>query len=81
MTERKAHNTQTKIEIVIKEKWEDEVMHTQYIRSIDRQLNSEKDTFIWPSRGDMTAETEIIAAQDKTLQIKYHETKILHTEM
>ena len=50
-------------------------MHSQYIRSIDRQLNSEEDTFIWPSRGDLRAETEIKAAEDQTLQIKYRETK------
>jgi len=33
-------------------------MHGQYIRNIDRQLISEEDTFLWLSKGDLTAETE-----------------------
>jgi hypothetical protein len=51
---------------VLKEKWENKLMHGQYIRSMDRQLISEEDTFIWLSRGDLNGETgsEIIAAQD-----------------
>jgi len=46
---------------------------------MDRQLISEEDTFLWLSRGDLKGETEseIIVAQDRTLQTKYHATKIL----
>jgi hypothetical protein len=57
-------------------------MHGQYIRSIDRQLISEEDTFLWLSKGDLKAETqsEIVAAQDQALQTKYYATKILNTE-
>ena len=54
-------------------------MHGQYIRNIDRQLISEEDTFLWLSKGDLKAETEseIVAAQDQVLQMKYYATKIL----
>jgi len=52
-------------------------MHGQYIRSMDRQLLSEEDTFLWLSGG---AESETTAAQDQALQTKYHVTKILCTE-
>jgi hypothetical protein len=57
-------------------------MHGQYIRSIDRQLISEEDTFIWLMGGDLKAETEsiIIAAQDRALKTKYHATNILQTK-
>jgi hypothetical protein len=42
-------------------------MHGQYIRSLDRQLISEEDTFLWLSKGDLKAETEseIVASQTK----------------
>jgi hypothetical protein len=33
-------------------------MHGQYIRSIDKQLISEEDTFLWLSKVDLKAETE-----------------------
>ena len=36
-------------------------MHGQYIRNIDRQLISEKDTFLWLLKGDLKAETMNIA--------------------
>jgi hypothetical protein len=57
-------------------------MHGQDIRSIDKQLISEEDMFLWLLKGDLKAETgsEIVAAQDKSLQTKYHATKILQTE-
>ena len=57
-------------------------MHGQYVRNIDSQLISEEDTFLWPSKGDLKAETEreIVAAQDQELQTKYYATKILNTE-
>jgi hypothetical protein len=48
-------------------KEESKVMHGQCIRSIDRQLISEDDTFLWLSSGDLKAETEseTAAAQDQ----------------
>jgi hypothetical protein len=66
----------------LKENWENKVMHGQYIRSIDKQLISEEDTFLWLSKGDLRAETEseIVAAQDQALRTKYPATKILQTE-
>ena len=49
-------------------------MHVQCIRSMDRQLITEEDTFQWLSRGDLKGETEseITATQDQALQTKYH---------
>jgi hypothetical protein len=57
-------------------------MHGQYIRSIDKQLISEDDTFLWLSKGNLKAETESegVAAQDQALQTKYHAAKLLQTE-
>jgi hypothetical protein len=71
-----------KIRNILKEKWECKVIHGQYIRSMDRQLVSEEDTFLWLSRGDVKGETEseIIAAQYQALQTKYYGTKILQME-
>ena len=62
--------------------WESKVLHGQYIRSMDRELIGEEDTFLWLLRGDLQRETEseVIAAQDKALQNKYHAIKILPTE-
>ena len=56
-------------------------MNGQYIRNIDRQLISEEDTFLWLSKGDLTAETEsnIVAAQNWVLQTKYYATEISNT--
>jgi hypothetical protein len=75
-------NTKAILEESLKKKWENRVMHGQYIRSTDKQLISEEDTFLWLSKGDLTAEieSEIVAAQDQVLQTKYHATKILQTE-
>jgi hypothetical protein len=58
---------------VLKKKWENKVMHGQYIRHMDRRLISEEDTFLWLSKGDLKAETEneIVAAQDQALQTKF----------
>jgi len=39
----------------LKKKLKNTVMHGQYIRNIDRQLISEEDTFLWLSKGDLTA--------------------------
>jgi hypothetical protein len=67
---------------VLKNIWKNKVMHGQYIRNTDRQLIREEYTFLWLSKGDLKAETEseIVAAQDQTIQIKYYATKILNTE-
>jgi hypothetical protein len=75
-------NTKARLAESLQEKWENKVMHGQYIRSIDKQLISEEDTFLWRSNGDLKAETEseIVAAQDQALQTKYHATKILQIE-
>ena len=58
------------------------IMHEQYIKTIDRRLISEEDTFLWLLKGDLNAETEseIVAAQDQALQTKYYATKILNSE-
>jgi hypothetical protein len=52
-------------------------MHGQYIRSTDKQLISEEDTFLWLSKGNLKAETEseIVTAQDQALQTKYRATE------
>jgi len=57
-------------------------MHGHYIESMDRQIISEEDTFLWLSRGDLKGhtESEATAAQDQALQAKYHATKLLQTE-
>jgi DNA-binding GntR family transcriptional regulator len=76
------HNTKARLAEFLKEKWENKVMHGQYIRSIDKHLICEEDTFLWLSKGDLKAETEseIVSAQDQALQTKHRATKILHTE-
>ena len=57
-------------------------MHGHYIRNIDRQLISEEETFLWLSKGDLKAETEseIMAAQDKTLQTNIMPQNIEHRD-
>jgi protoporphyrinogen oxidase len=57
-------------------------VHGQYIWNIDRQLISEEDTFFWLTKGDLNAETEseIVAAQEQVLHMKYYVSKILNTE-
>ena len=71
-------HTKARLREVLKEKWKNKVMHGQYIRNINKQLISEEDTFLWPSKGDLKAETEseIVAAKDQrykqnTKQQKY----------
>ena len=57
----------------LKKKWERKVKDGRYIWSIDRQLVSKEDTFLWQSSVDLKGETEseIIVAQDRALQTKY----------
>jgi hypothetical protein len=66
----------------LKTKWKNKIMDGQYIISIDRQLISEKNTFLWLSKGDLKVESgsEIVAAQNQVLQTKYYASKILNTE-
>ena len=70
-------HTRARLGESLKTKWKNKVMHGQYIRSLDRQLISEEDTFLWLSKGDLKVETEseIVAAQDQALQTKYYATK------
>ena len=64
-------------------------MHGQCIRNIDRQLirspfDSQRNvSFLWLSKGDLKAETEseIVAAQDQALQMKYYATKLLSPQI
>jgi hypothetical protein len=55
-------------------KWDSQVMHGHYIRSIDTQLANEEVTFLWLSKRDMKAETKR-AAQDHALQTQYNAKK------
>jgi len=66
----------------LKKIWDSKIIHGQYIKSMDRQLFRQEDTFLWLSRGVIKGETgsEIIAAKDHAFQTKYHATKILQTE-
>jgi len=50
-------HTKARLEYSLK-KMENNLMHGQYIRNIDRQLVSEEDTFLWLLKGDLKAETE-----------------------
>ena len=36
-----------KLAEALKKKWENKVMHGQYLRGIERQLIHEEDTFLW----------------------------------
>ena len=56
-------------------------MHGQYIRSRNRQLMGEEDTFILLWRGDMKGETEseIMTSKDQALRTKYHATNVSQT--
>jgi hypothetical protein len=67
---------------VLKKKWINKIMHGQDIRNMDRQLVSKEDTFLRLSKGDLKAEieSEIVVAQDQTLNTKNYATKILHAE-
>jgi hypothetical protein len=82
MKQDEIQNTKSRLAQSLKEKRDNEVIHGQYIRSTDKHLISEKDTIFWLSKGDLKAEaeTEILSAQDRALQTKYHATKILKTE-
>ena len=78
-TKESIQHIKAKIGKSLKEKWEGKITHGRYIISMDRQLISKEDTFLWLSWGYLKgeSESEIIAAQDQVLQIKYHATKIL----
>ena len=53
-------------------------MHNQCVISIGIWLISEEDMFVWLLTGHLKAETEseIITAQDQTLQTKYSQTQL-----
>jgi hypothetical protein len=74
------HHMKAKLGEVLKKNWKNKAMYGQYIRNIDGQLISEEDTFLWLTKGDLKpeAESEIVAAQDQVLQMKYFATKILN---
>ena len=57
-------------------------MREECIESIDLQLFSEEDMFLWLQRGNLKAETEseIITAQDQELQTKSHAKKCYKQE-
>jgi hypothetical protein len=76
-------SNKNKLRRVLEEKRESKVMHGQYIKSVDRQLISKVDMFLWLSRGDLKGQTEneIIAAQHHTLQTTYHAQEILQTDV
>jgi hypothetical protein len=75
-------HTKRRLGEVLKKSWKKKILHGQYIRSMNRQLLSEEDKSLWPSKGDLKAETEseIVAAQDQALNTKYYPTRMLHTE-
>jgi hypothetical protein len=67
MKQKRKHSAhKSKIRTLLKENLESEVMHGQYIESVDRQLFGGEDMLLWLSSGDLKGETdnEIIAAQD-----------------
>jgi hypothetical protein len=72
-------HTKTKLGVFLKKRWRSKDMLGQYIMSIDRQVISEEDAFVWLLNGDMTAETEseILKANDQALQHKCHATEVL----
>jgi hypothetical protein len=49
MKEDGIQNTKARLAESLKEKWENKVMHGQYIRSIAKHLISEEDIFLWMS--------------------------------
>jgi hypothetical protein len=71
-------HTKSRLGMFLKNKWK-AVLHGQYI-SVDTQLVSEEDIFVWLLRGELKAETESeVIAQNQALQIKCHATEILKT--
>jgi len=56
-------------------------MHGQYIRSLDKQLISEENTFPWLWRGDLKAETEskLRALQDQVYKRTIMQQEYLQT--
>jgi hypothetical protein len=51
-------------------------MYRQYIRTIDTELISEEDTFLWLLRGDLKGDNQKV----RHWKQNYHATKILRTE-
>jgi hypothetical protein len=63
-------------------KWESNVTRGQYIISVDCELISEEDTFMWLWRAHMKAKSqvEITAVQGRELKTRNHATNTLKTE-
>jgi hypothetical protein len=55
---RKAFHTKNQIRRILTEKMEKQIMHGQYIRSIDRQLINEENTILRLSRGYLKDDTK-----------------------
>jgi hypothetical protein len=55
-TKKSIQHTKARLEESLKKHWESKVIHGRYIRSTDRRLISEEDTFLWLLRGDLKAE-------------------------
>ena len=65
MTPKRKHLTHnSKIRQSPKKKWENKIMHSKFIRSMDRQLITEEEMILWLSKLKEDNESEIIAAQD-----------------
>jgi len=84
-TQRRRHTANKRtITRDLEEKWENKVLHGQYIRSTDRQIISEEDTFLWLSSRDLKGETESeVTAAQKIRHFKQNirQQKILKTEI
>jgi hypothetical protein len=77
VTPKRRHKVyKSKIRSAVK-KCHNKVISGQCVRSINRQIISEKDTFLWIPRGNLKAETEgeIITVREQVYENKYYATK------
>ncbi|KAF2882012.1 hypothetical protein ILUMI_24160 [Ignelater luminosus] len=63
----------------IKNKWVEKQMHGQYPRAVQEYLIDKEQTYRWLRKGELKGETEslIIAAQDETINTRYHKKNLL----
>ncbi|KAF2886363.1 hypothetical protein ILUMI_19810, partial [Ignelater luminosus] len=63
----------------IKNKWVEKQMHGQYPRAVQEHLIDKEQTYEWLRKRERKGETEslIIAAQDQTINTRYHKRNIL----